>query len=680
MSLIINTFYSNKEVFLRELISNSSDAIDKIRIQSLTNPSVLDAEPELKIELIPNKEAKTLTIQDTGVGMTKEDLIRNLGTIAHSGTKTFVEALQAGGDLSMIGQFGVGFYSAYLVASSVEVVTKHNDDRQWRWTSEAGASFTIAEDDSEPIKRGTRIVLHLKNDQLEYLEGERIKALVKKHSEFINYPIALVKVTQVEEEVEEAEEADKEKEENAVEDDDETKKKTTKLVTKKTDEVLNTVKPIWTRKPEDVTEAEYAAFYKHEFPNTYEDHLAVKHFVAEGSFEFRSLLFVPRSAPMDMFETAKKPNNIKLYARRVFIMDECKEIMPEYLGFIKGIVDSDDLPLNVSRESLQHTKVLRVIRKALVKNALALFTELAENKEDYAKFYEAFAKNIKLGIHEDAANREKLAELLRFYSTKSGAEQISLDDYVNNMKPEQKSIYYITGESRAAVENSPFLEALKKKGFEVLLMIDPMDEYAMPQLKEYKDKKFVSCAKEGLDLELSEDEKKAKEEEKAAFQPLCDKIKEVLGEKLEKVVVSDRVVTSPCVIVTGEMGWSANMERIMKSQPLRDASMTGFMTSKKTLEINPSHSIMAALKKRLEEQGDALDKTVKDMIWMLYDSSLLASGFSLDDPSVFAARINKLVALGISVYGDDAEEEAAPAAEEELPALDAEDGGMEEVD
>ncbi|KAG7240287.1 hypothetical protein INR49_027098 [Caranx melampygus] len=576
MSLIINTFYSNKEIFLRELISNSSDALDKIRYESLTDPTKLDTGKDLKIEIIPNKEERTLTLIDTGIGMTKADLINNLGTIAKSGTKAFMEALQAGADISMIGQFGVGFYSAYLVAEKVTVITKHNDDEQYAWESSAGGSFTVKVDSSEPMGRGTKVILHLKEDQTEYLEERRVKEIVKKHSQFIGYPITLFVEKERDKEVsdDEAEEEDKEKDKDDEEEKDEDK-------------------------PE------------------IEDHFSV-----EGQLEFRALLFVPRRAPFDLFENKKKKNNIKLYVRRVFIMDNCDELIPEYLS------------------------------------------------------------TLALGIHEDSQNRKKLSELLRYYTSASGDEMVSLKDYVTRMKDNQKHIYYITGETKDQVANSAFVERLRKAGLEVIYMIEPIDEYCVQQLKEFEGKNLVSVTKEGLELPEDEDEKKKQEEKKAQFENLCKIMKDILEKKVEKVTVSNRLVSSPCCIVTSTYGWTANMERIMKAQALRDNSTMGYMAAKKHLEINPDHPIVETLRQKAE--ADKNDKSVKDLVILLFETALLSSGFTLDDPQTHSNRIYRMIKLGLGIDEDDlTSDDVTSAPTEDMPPLEGDDDDtsrMEEVD
>ena len=588
MGLIVNSFYSNKDIFLRELVSNASDALDKIRHESLTNQDVLKENNDMKIRIIPDKDNNTLTIEDDGVGMTEKDLINNLGTIARSGTKNFTKYLQEKGektDMNLIGQFGVGFYSAFLVANQVEVYTKTHDGDEFVWRSSASKEYTIDPVTEPTLKLGSRLVLHMKDDTKEYLEETTLKDIINKHSQYVDYNIELMTVKEVEEEVEDdevnEEEVNEEDDKPVIEDvtDEDTEKASIKKVITKTVkemEHLNKQKPIWCRDKSTVTDQEYKEFYK-SITKDYDEEAAHLHFNVEGNIEFNSIIYLPGRAPFDMFNGGENKNktNVKLYVKKVFIMDDCEKLIPEWLSFIKGVVDCKDLPLNVSRELLQQNKTLSKINSQLVKKSIEMMLSLSEDKPDeYRSFYQAFHKNIKLGLHTDEKNRGKLSKLLRYNSLKHRDSMISLDDYVGEMKDGQDSIYFIGGESIQSVENSPFLEKLKDKGFDVLFYTDPIDEYVSKQLNEYDDKKMVSASSKSLNLsDDTEEETKLKED----FGELAKKMKEVLGDKIQNINVSTRVIDSPCCLLTDDNGYSANMQRILKAQALNNNDMLQYM-------------------------------------------------------------------------------------------------------
>ncbi|XP_017083240.1 endoplasmin [Drosophila eugracilis] len=678
MKLIINSLYRNKEIFLRELISNASDAIDKIRLLALSNSKELESNPELHIRIKADKENKALHIMDSGIGMTHQDLINNLGTIAKSGTADFLAKMQdpsksEGQDMNdMIGQFGVGFYSAFLVADRVVVTTKHNDDKQYIWESDAN-SFSITEDPrGDTLKRGSVISLYLKEEAQDFLEEDTVRELIRKYSQFINFPIRMWSSKTVEEEVPVEEEAKPEKSEDDVEDEDakveeaDDEKPKTKKVSKTTWDwtLINDSKPIWTRKPAEVTEDEYTSFYKSLTKDSSEP-LSQTHFIAEGEVTFKSLLYVPKVQPSESFNRyGTKSDNIKLYVRRVFITDEFNDMMPNYLNFIRGVVDSDDLPLNVSRETLQQHKLIKVIKKKLVRKVLDMLKKI--DKEAYEKFWKEFSTNIKLGVMEDPSNRSRLAKLLRF-QTSNGKGVTSLAEYKERMKAKQEHIYYIAGANRVEVEKSPFVERLLAKGYEVLYLVEAVDEYCISALPEFDGKKFQNVAKEGFQLNESEKSKKNFESLKSTFEPLVKWLNDVaLKDQISKAQVSERLSNSPCALVAGVFGWTGNMERLAMSnahQKSDDPQRSYYLSQKKTLEINPRHPLMRELLRRVE--ADEADDTAKDMAVMMFRTATLRSGYMLQETSQFADSIEQMMrqTLGVSqteqVEFDEEEEDDA---------------------
>ncbi|XP_058790757.1 endoplasmin-like [Phymastichus coffea] len=667
MKLIINSLYRNKEIFLRELISNASDALDKIRLLALTDKNILDTNPDTSIKIKADKENKVLSITDSGIGMTKQDLINNLGTIAKSGTAEFLGKMQDASNAQemndMIGQFGVGFYSAFLVANKVIVTTKHNDDKQYIWESDS-STFSIVDDPrGDTLKRGTTISLYLKDEASDFLEQDTIKNLIKKYSQFINFPIYLwsSKTIEVEEEdqeekAEEVEDKKTEEDEDAkVEEDNEDKKKKKVNKTVWDWELLNDSKPIWTLKPSEITDEEYNNFYKALTKDSQEP-LAKVHFIAEGEVTFKSLLFVPKVQPSDSFNRyGTKDDNIKLYVRRVFISDKFNDLMPNYLAFIQGIVDSDDLPLNVSRENLQQHKLIKIIKKKLIRKVLDMIKKIP--KENYQDFWKEYSTNIKLGIIEDAQNRARLSKLLMF-RTSAQDKPTLLADYVSRMKPNQQHIYYIAGASLDEVKKSPFAERLLKKGYEVLYLIEAVDEYALSSVPEFDGKKFQNVAKEGFSLDEGAKSAERKKELESTFEPLIKYLNDELKDHISKAQLSERLTDSPCALVASMFGWTGNMERLAVSnahQKADDPQKTYYLNQKKTLEINPRHPLIRELLRRVE--SDPEDQATKDIATMMFQTATLRSGYMLKETASFASNVEQLMRKSLGIPLDEAPED-----------------------
>ncbi|KAE9361339.1 Endoplasmin [Phytophthora fragariae] len=749
MDILINSLYRTKEIFLRELISNASDALDKIRFLALSNNELLGKLRDLEIRISFDKEAHTLTIRDTGVGMTKDDLVNNLGTVAKSGTANFVEAMQAGSDdSSLIGQFGVGFYSVYLVADRVRVVSKNNDDDQYIWESDANASFTITKDPrGDTLGRGTEITLFLKSDATEFQDQDELKSLVGHYSEFINFPIYVnassTETYEVEEEPADVEEAAEDEEKDAektseddeeleaVEEDAGAKAPMTRTETRTVWnwERVNEVKAIWTRSKDDISDEEYESFYHSLQKTDITDPLTWIHFQAEGEIEFKSILYVPGQAPRDLYTRFEnKKADIKLYVRKVLITDDFDDFLPRYLNFIAGVVDSDDLPINVSRETLQENKILRVIRKKLVRKVLEMLRKLSEKDDDeddgeddeddevvdtsadaesdvdtkkkseesteevgeeeeedgnaaYNKFWEEFGKNIKLGVMDDAGNRGKLVKLLRFVTSQSDGKWTSLEQYVDRMKDWQDTIYYIAAENAEACEKSPFMEKMRAKGLEVLYFVDALDEYMVSHMSEFDGKKLVSITKEGIKFGDEDESLMQKRDQLYAdkYVALTTALKTLYGDKISRVTMSQRVVDSPAVMVTSQWGYSANMQRIMKAQTFASGEKNSPMygTGSAILELNPRHPIVSKLNDLMV--SDAEKEETKDLAWLLYDTALVNSGFDMADTNHFSARVHRIMKSSMGIESLELEPEIeVPEEEEEVDEEEAEADDLDE--
>lgn len=611
LQLMIHSLYSNREIFLRELISNASDACDKLRFEAVTNSALFESDSDLKIRIAVDKAAGTITITDNGIGMSRDEVIANIGTIAKSGTKEFFSKLTGDQqkDAHLIGQFGVGFYSAFIVADKVSLTTRRAGvaaSEAIRWESVGDGEFTL--EPVEQLARGTEVTLHLKDDAKEFLDDWQIKSIIRKYSDHIQMPIVMKKS-----------EWNQEKSENVLTDEDET---------------VNRASALWTRAKSDISDEQYEEFYKH-VSHDWEKPLGWTHARVEGKQEYTELLYIPAKAPFDMWDRERK-HGIKLYVRRVFIMDDAEQLLPRYLRFVKGVVDSNDLPLNVSREILQQSKDVDAIKNGCVKKVLGLLDDLAENhKEKYATFWSGFGRVFKEGIGEDAANKDRIAKLSRFASTHNAddAQNVSFADYVSRMKAGQEKIYYVTGESYIAAKNSPHLEIFKKKGIEVLLLTESVDEWWLGQFEEFDNKKLVSVAKGDLDLGslADETEKKAQEQTAEELKPLIEKIKASLGELVKDVRVTHRLTDSPACLVVDENELSGNLERMLK------AAGQKINASKPILEINPTHPLLEKLKAGVAENE------FSDWSHLLFEQSLLAEGGQLEDPAGFVKRLNSLM-------------------------------------
>jgi molecular chaperone HtpG len=610
LQLMIHSLYSNKEIFLRELVSNASDACDKLRFEALTDSSLYEGDTDLAIHVAWDRAARTLTISDNGIGMSRQEVIDNIGTIARSGTREFFGRLTGdqAKDAQLIGQFGVGFYSSFIVADKVTLVTRRAGlpaDQAVRWESKGEGDYTI--EPASRAGRGTEVILHLREGEDDLLDGYRLRNVLQKYSDHITLPILMRK-----------EEWDKDKGENVLRDEE---------------EKVNQASALWARSKSDISDEQYEAFYKH-VAHAYEAPLAWTHSKVEGKSEYTLLLYLPARAPFDLWDREHR-HGVKLYVRRVFIMDDAEQLLPAYLRFVRGIVDSGDLPLNVSREILQESKDVETLRKGCVNKVLGLLEDLAENhKEKYAAFWKEFGRAFKEGTGEDWANRERIAKLLRFASTATDGEgqDVSLADYVARMKPGQDKVYYVTADTHAAAKNSPHLEIFRKKGIEVLLLSDRVDEWMVSHLTEFEGKPLASVARGDLDAGLlSEEEKKEQEKEASEYKALTERIGKVLGERVAEVRVTFRLTESPACLVSGQDGMSLNLERMLK------AAGQNVPGAKPVLEVNPHHPLVRRL------QGEASDQRFGDWSQVLFDQSLLAGGGQLDDPGAFVKRLNELM-------------------------------------